>query len=127
MKLKLGTLVKCRKTLIKLNRIEGLDSVTAYRILKNSHVIDKELKLYDEQQAKLLHRFCKRDKNGKPVVEKGYYVIKDSNKSKYETEIVKLFDEDVEVPIKEINIESIATAGLSPAQIGSIEFILIVD
>ena len=55
MQLKLGTLVKSRQTLIKLNNTEGFDSVTAYRILKNARFIDSELKVYDEQQAKLIH------------------------------------------------------------------------
>ena len=52
MLIKLGLIVKSRNALIKLNNTEGLDSITAYRILKNSNAIDKELKIYDEHQTK---------------------------------------------------------------------------
>lgn len=125
--IKLGTLVKCRKALIKLNNTEGFDSVTAYRILKNARVIDNELKIYDEQQAKLIHMYCERDSKGTPVVKNGYYTIKDENRSKYEKEVHDLFNEDVEINIHKIDINLISKAGLSPAQLELIEFMLIED
>lgn len=124
MEIKLGILVNSKKTLLKLNNTEGLDSVTAYRILKNSYAIDKELKFYDTQRAKLIHKYCERDQDGKPVVKNGYYTIKNEFKDKYETEISNLFNENVEVQINKISIESLFKIGLSPAQIGTIEFML---
>lgn len=127
MQLKLGTLVKSRQTLIKLNNTEGFDSVTAYRILKNARFIDSELKVYDEQQAKLIHMYCERDSKGTPVVKNGYYTIKDENRSNYEKEIHELFNEDVEININKIDINLISKAGLSPAQLEQIEFMLIED
>lgn len=127
MLLKLGTLVKSKNVLIELNNTKGLDSVTAYRILKNSYAIDKELKFYDKQIAKLVHEYCERDKDGKPIVKNGYYTIKNEFKNKYEKEIFDLLNENVEVQINKISIESIFKIGLSPAQIGTIEFMLISD
>ena len=127
MLLKLGALVKSKNVLIELNNTKGLDSVTAYRILKNSYSIDKELKFYDEQRAKLIHEYCKRDKDGKPIVKNGYYTIKNEFKNKYETEIFDLLNENVEVQINKISIDSLFKVGLSPAQIGTIEFMLISD
>lgn len=125
MQLRLGLLVKSRKVLIKLNQTEGLDSVTAYRILKNSYAVDKELKFYDEQRAKLIHAYCERDLKGKPIIKDGCYTIKDKFKYIYEKEISNLFNENVEVQINKISIDSLSKVGLSPAQIGTIEFMLI--
>ena len=71
MLIKLGLLVKSRNALIKLNNTEGLDSITAYRILKNSNAIDKELKIYDEHQTKLVNKYCDKSEDGKPLVENG--------------------------------------------------------
>lgn len=124
MKLKLGILVKSKNVLIELNNTKGLDSVTAYRILKNSYAIDKELKFYDEQRAKLIHQYCERDQNGKPIVRNGCYTIKDEFKDIYETEITNLFNEIVEVQISKIAINSLFQVGLSPAQIGLIEYMI---
>lgn len=124
MELKLGVLVNSKKTLIKLNNTEGLDSVTAFRILKNSYVVDRELKIYDEHRAKLIHKYCERDQNGKPTIKNGYYTIKDEFKGIYETEISNLFNEIVEVQIKKISINSLFEVGLSPAQIGLIEYMI---
>lgn len=127
MQLKLGILVKSKNVLIELNNTKGLDSVTAYRILKNSYAIDKELKIYDEQKAKFIHEYCERDQNGKPIINNGCYTIKDEFKDKYETEILNLLNENVEVQINKISIESLFKTGLSPAQIGTIEFMLIAE
>ena len=39
-------------------------------------------------------------------------------------ELESIFNEDVDISIKRISLESIMNAGLSPAQIGSIEYML---
>lgn len=124
MLIKLGLLVKSRNALIKLNNTEGLDSITAYRILKNSNAIDKELKIYDEHQTKLVNKYCDKSEDGKPLVENGGFKITGENYEKYVEELESIFNEDVDISIKRISIESIMNAGLSPAQIGSIEYML---
>ena len=124
MLIKLGLLVKSRNALIKLNNTEGLDSITAYRILKNSNAIDKELKIYDEHQTKLVNKYCDKSEDGKPLVENGGFKITGENYKKYVNELENIFNENVEISIKKISIESIINAGLSPAQIGSIEYML---
>ena len=124
MLVKLGLLVKSRNALIKLNNTEGLDSITAYRILKNSNAIDKELKIYDEHQTKLVNKYCDKSEDGKPLVENGGFKVTGKNYEKYVEELESIFNEDVDISIKRISIESIMNAGLSPAQIGSIEYML---
>lgn len=124
MLIKLGLIVKSRNALIKLNNTEGLDSITAYRILKNSNAIDKELKIYDEHQTKLVNKYCDKSEDGKPLVENGGFKVTGKNYEKYVEELESIFNEDVDISIKRISIESIMNAGLSPAQIGSIEYML---
>ena len=124
MLIKLGLIVKSRNALIKLNNTEGLDSITAYRILKNSNAIDKELKIYDEHQTKLVNKYCDKSEDGKPWVENGGFKVTGKNYEKYVEELESIFNEDVDISIKRISIESIMNAGLSPAQIGSIEYML---
>lgn len=124
MLIKLGLIVKSRNALIKLNNKEGLDSITAYRILKNSNAIDKELKIYDEHQTKLVNKYCDKSEDGKPLVENGGFKVTGKNYEKYVEELESIFNEDVDISIKRISIESIMNAGLSPAQIGSIEYML---
>lgn len=124
MLIKLGLIVKSRNALIKLNNTEGLDSITAYRILKNSNAIDKELKIYDEHQTKLVNKYCDKSEDEKPLVENGGFKITGENYKKYVNELENIFNENVEISIKKISIESIINAGLSPAQIGSIEYMI---
>lgn len=127
MLIKLGLIVKSRNALIKLNNTEGLDSITAYRILKNSNAIDKELKIYDEHQTKLVNKYCDKSEDGKPLVENGGFKVTGKNYEKYVEELESIFNEDVDISIKRISIESIMNAGLSPAQIGSIEYMLVLE
>ena len=124
MLIKLGLIVKSRNALIKLNNTEGLDSITAYRILKNSNAIDKELKIYDEHQTKLVNKYCDKSEDGKPLVENGGFKVTGKNYEKYVEELESIFNEDVDISIKRISIESIMNAGLSPAQFVSIEYML---
>lgn len=124
MNIKLGLLVKSRNALIKLNNTEGLDSLTAYRILKNLNAIGKELTLYDEHQAKLVNKYCDKDKEGKPVIEDGGIKVTGDNFEKYSDELNNIFNEEIDIQIKKISIESIMNAGLSPAQLGLIEYMI---
>lgn len=123
MEVKLSALLDSREALVKLNHTEGLDSVTAYRILKNINEVDKELKIYDEQRVKLLNTYCQKDDKGNPVIENGFFVLGD-NSYIYRTELEKILCETVDVSLKKVSLESISKAGLSPAKIGSIEYML---
>ena len=124
MEIKLGLLVKSRNALMKLNNTEGLDSLTAYRILKNSNAISKELVMYDEHKTRLVNKYCDKDGQGKPLIENGTIKVTGENYKKYVEELEKIFNEEINISIKKISIESIMNVGLSPSQIGSIEYML---
>ena len=92
--------------------------------MKKSNAIDKELKIYDEHQTKLVNKYCDKSEDGKPLVENGGFKVTGKNYEKYVEELESIFNEDVDISIKRISIESIMNAGLSPAQIGSIAYML---
>lgn len=123
MEIKLGLLVKSKNALDKLNNTEGMDALTAYRISKNINGINRELDIYDEQRLKLLNEYCEKE-NGKPILENGMVTVVGEKYKKYESELSKIFDETVEISLKKIPIGTILNAGLSPAQIDSIEYML---
>lgn len=123
MNIKLGFLVKSTEALAKLNHTEGLDAITAYRIVRNISLIDSELSMYNMQQAKLVEKYCEKE-NGTPVIKDGSYSINKDNMDAYCKELEALFNEDIKISIKTIKLEAIEKAGLSPAQIHSIEYML---
>ena len=127
MNVKLGNLIKSRKTFNELKNLKGLDSITAYRIAKNIQEIQKELSIFDEQSVNLLNKYCERDKDNKPVIKEGLVSIADCNKEIYKNELKLLFEEDVEIKIKKISLKSISNVGLTPAEILSLEYMLDVE
>lgn len=124
MELKLETLVASKEALAKLNQTEGLKATCAYRIAKNCAEIDKELKIFAKSQAAVIDKYCIRDDKGNPKEENGYYKIDEKYKKEYLEEMQALYDEMVDIQIKKISVEDIDNAGLSPAQLSSINFML---
>lgn len=122
--MKLGTLIASKEALAKLNQTEGMKATCAYRIAKNCAEIDKELKLFAKSQMDVVNTYCIRDKKGNPKEENGYYKIDEKYQTEYVKEITSLYEEDVEIQIKKVSVEDIENAGLSPAQLSSIEFML---
>lgn len=122
--MKLGTLVASKDALAKLNQTEGMKATCAYRIAKNCTEIDKELKIFAKSQADVINKYCIRDDKGNPKEENGYYKIDEKYQTEYVKEITSLYEEEVEIQVKKISVEDIENAGLSPAQLGSIDFML---
>lgn len=122
--MKLGTLVASKEALAKLNQTEGMKVTCAYRIAKNCAEIDRELKIFAKSQAEVVDKFCIRDEKGNPKEENGYYKIDEKHQAEYVKEISSLYEEEVDIQIKKISVEDIENAGLSPAQLSSIEFML---
>lgn len=126
--MKLLEIINSQSTLAELNNCKGLSSVTAYRIAKNIKVIDEELKVYNDQRVKLLEELANKDEEGKPIIkeENGMkeYDLSKENKVKLQEEIDKLLDEEVNIDIKKVSLEQLDRAGLSPAQLSTIEYMI---
>ena len=125
--MKLGELVNSRDALLELNFAKGLDVVTAFKISKNVKNIDEELKVYEKEHTRLVEKYCKRDLEGQPVIENGSFSVIGENVTLYKKELEELHNINVEVKIHKIQLEFIKNVGLSPAQISSVEYMLLFD
>lgn len=129
--MKLIDIMNSQSTLSELNNCKGLSSVTAYRIAKNIKLVNEELKDYNEQRIKLLEELANKDEDDKPIIneENGMqeYELTDENKVKLQEEIDKLLDEEINIDIKKVSLEQLDRAGLSPAQLSTIEFMIVIE
>lgn len=126
--MKLLEIINSQSTLAELNNCKGLSSVTAYRIAKNIKLVNEELKVYNDQRIKLLENLANKDEDGKPIIkaENGTqeYDLTDENKLKLQEEVNKLLEEEINMDIKKVSLEQLDGAGLSPAQLSTIEYML---
>lgn len=126
--MKLLDILNSQSTLTELNNCKGLSSVTAYRIAKNIKLVNEELKVYNDQRIKLLENLANKDKDGKPIIKEDdgmqEYDLTDENKLKLQEEVNKLLEEEINMDIKKVSLEQLDGAGLSPAQLSTIEYML---
>lgn len=124
MNIKLGDIEKSLDALKILYQSKGLDSLTAYKIMRNVKKIDEEVSILENEKTRLFNIYCQKDGNGTPIIENGKITIVGENVEMFQREIEKIYNEEVDVTIKKITLDSISKAGLSPLQIASIEFML---
>lgn len=124
MKLKLLQLLNAQEALKALGDTKGLSSVVAYRISKNIKAVNEELKNYDETYKRLCEERAKKDDEGKPIIKDNKYSLSDDDLKEITEELNKLVNEEIDIDIKKVKLESIDKAGLSPFQIELVEFML---
>ncbi len=126
--MKLLDILNSQSTLAELNNCKGLSSVTAYRIAKNIKLVNEELKVYNDQRIKLLENLANKDEDGKPIIKEDdgmqEYDLSRENKIKLQEEVNKLLEEEINMDIKKVSLEQLDRAGLSPAQLSTIEYML---
>lgn len=126
--MKLLDILNSQSTLAELNNCKGLSSVTAYRIAKNIKLVNEELKVYNDQRIKLLENLANKDEDGKPIIKEDdgmqEYDLSRENKIKLQEEVNKLLEEEINMDIKKVSLEQLDGAGLSPAQLSTIEYML---
>lgn len=126
--MKLLDILNSQSTLAELNNCKGLSSVTAYRIAKNIKLVNEELKVYNDQRIKLLENLANKDEDGKPIIKEDdgmqEYDLSRENKTKLQEEVNKLLEEEINMDIKKVSLEQLDGAGLSPAQLSTIEYML---
>jgi len=92
-------LVEIRKKLDELSKYEGVEF--AYAVFKNKKIIDKKLEEvdfiknvdpevieYENKRIEICETFSDKDDNGKPLIDKDLYVIRD--RITFENEMKKL-------------------------------------
>lgn len=124
MKLNLDAALKASNTLGTLNNTRGMPTVVAYRISKLVKALSKELEEYEAQRKKLCEEYSKKDDEGKPIVKDGNYDITLDDLKIINEELEKLRNETIELEIKKVTLDDINKAGLAPAELELIEFML---
>lgn len=104
----------------------GLDAILAekipckpgYWLARFLDKINSEMKAMEKVRIKLLEKYAKKDKNGKPEFRKDkdgkqleppQYDLINANKQKFEKEFADLGEETFEIDFKVINLEDIDT------------------
>ena len=124
MNIKLEKLVNCFDAMTVLHNQQGMDVVTAYRIMKNWDTVSHEIKCFDKQNMALCEKYGEKDKDGKIIVKDGKCEILKECREKYLEELKSLLEENVDISIKTITLSSLYGVGLSPAQLATIDFML---
>ena len=129
MELTIKNLLNGKAALITLGNTKGLSSVIAYRIAKNIKAIDEELKTFEETRLNIVKEYANKDKDGNPATKKDangneVFDIDNENMKLLSQEIEKLQDEKVNIDIKQLSLEEIDKAELSPLELSSIDFMI---
>lgn len=129
MELTIKNLLNGKAALITLGNTKGLSSVIAYRIAKNIKVIDEELKTFEETRLNIVKEYSNKDKDGNPATKKDVngnevFDIDNENMKLLSQEIEKLQDEKVDIDIRQLSLEEIDKAELSPLELSSIDFMI---
>jgi len=88
----------------------------SYAVAKNISKIEKELKTYEEERQRLIHKHAKKDKDGEIIADKtGQIEFKD--KRKWDKDVRELLDIEVEVVFHKFNIKHLEGHNISPAEL----------
>lgn len=128
MKIKISTLLNSKDVLYMLGNTNGLSAHIAYRLYRNIELINKELEMYEKTRIKLLKSFAKKDSDGNPIIKKNdnqeFYDLSEENLQKFNEDISKIINENVDLDLQKISLDDIDSVGLTPFQISLIDFIL---
>lgn len=128
MKIKISTLLNSKDVLYMLGNTNGLSAHIAYRLYRNIELINKELEMYEKTRIKLLKSFAKKDSDGNPIIKKNdnqeFYDLSEENLQKFNEDISKIINENVDLDLKKISLDDIDSVGLTPFQISLIDYIL---
>ncbi|GAB6170092.1 hypothetical protein JCM1393_25520 [Clostridium carnis] len=89
-------------SVVVLNRLTGmnLNIKVSYAVARNIAKIDKEVKVYNDERAKLLEKYCVKDEEGKlKINEQGDLNIKEECLEDWNKDINQLMDIENEVDI----------------------------
>lgn len=129
MELTIKSLLNGKGALIELGNKKGLASVVAYRIAKNIKAIDNELETYEKTRVNLVKEYANKDEAGNPITKKddngnNMFDINNENMKTLAEEIENLQNEIIDIELKKLTLEDIDSAGLSPLEMSSIDFML---
>lgn len=99
----------------------------AYAITKNINKINTELKAYNEEKAKLIDKYAKKDKEGNlKADEYGNVTLKEDYIQDWNRDIAELLSIENEIDIHMINLDDLLNSNynISPAELSVIDFMI---
>lgn len=122
MKIKLGEL---QGLIGGLNSIieEKLPAKASYWLARNATKLTKELETFEQTRVKTVEKFCKRDKDGKPIIKKDKnYDMADMDG--FNREMATILEEELEVELKEITLSELGDVKIKPLDLIKLEKII---
>jgi hypothetical protein len=125
---------------IKLSQIEALNVVLGELLTKELPIktsyqlstflrkdFDTEYKTFNEKRVGICEKYCIKDADNKPVIEKDSYKFDDENKTPFYNELAQLFEVEVELKWNPIKIEELGNITIKPDYVNflsDIQFII---
>lgn len=80
----------------------------SYALAKNISKIETELNIYSKERSKLIDKYCKKDKDGKNIVDKDNNLsIEDIYLDDWNKDLNELLDIEIEIDIHKFNINDL--------------------
>ena len=101
---------------------KSLPIKTAYQLARLSRELDRESTTFDESRRKIIEKYAERDENGEfKQTDEGNVIIMPEQINACNQEMAELLDTEIEINVEPIEIESLASIELTPAQMFSLE------
>ena len=101
---------------------KSLPIKTAYQLARLIRELDRESTTFDESRRKIIEKYAERDENGEfKQTDEGNIIIMPEQINACNQEMAELLDTEIEINVEPIEIESLASIELTPAQMFSLE------
>lgn len=101
---------------------KSLPIKTAYQLARLIRELDRESTTFDESRRKIIEKYAEHDENGEfKQTDEGNVIIMPEQINACNQEMAELLDTEIEINVDPIEIESLASIELTPAQMFSLE------
>jgi uncharacterized HAD superfamily protein len=109
--------------LSRLLSCDDLPVMASYQLAKLTKVLEEEMKVYLQEKNKILDRYCKKDDDGKFIIENNSLVVHEGMMDDFNVKMKALMDIDNEIPVErvKIKIQHIPKGYISPANFAFLE------
>ena len=99
----------------------------SYAISKNISKLESELKIYNKEREKIINKYCKKDEEGKLVIdENNQYSIEDESIDICNKELNELLNIEVDINIHKFKLDDLMCGNyeMSPGEISLIDYMI---
>lgn len=117
------------------NKVQGLNTLSnrqlpvkvSYALAKNINTINMELKIYEEEKMKIVKEFVLKDEQGNPKIEDNRYVLIKGKEEEFNSKVNELLDIEVDLKIREININELLNSNMNfaPSELIELDFMIL--